>query len=197
MEFPEPSDKEMRALCLDTERCDEEQKAVRENRMVVCTAGRTKCAMKAVLLELRRRGETTERWVDLKDAITGRKRRPSGGRVPGLMRVIKVRELKEVVEVGLGGMQLRGRELPKPKKHILKLGSRAVRLPRGTRGKLRYQSTIFPGLSRDHAVRIIKGLLSRGARRAASGEMSVRRMQRLSVILDAWESSVGRSSALA
>lgn len=129
----------------DAFRCAAEERALAEDRMVVCTAGRTLQIPGAVLLELRRRSATSERWIDVADAITGRKRRPGGGRVPGLMRVIQIKELRDITEVGLGGMQLRNRKLPKPKRHILQRGSRADRLPRGTRGCLRYQATVFPG----------------------------------------------------
>lgn len=190
------SEKDLKEMELDRRRCEEEEKALAEDSLVVCSAGYGRPPMGAVLLELRKRSTTSERWIDITDAITGRRRRPGGGRPPPFMRCMKARELREVVNAGLGGMQLPSRKLSRPKRNILKLGSRAERLPRSVEGSLRYQSTILPGLTRRHPVVIVKDILARGARRAAVGAMSEKRLRRLDKLLEAWEASIARSNTM-
>lgn len=166
-----------------------EAKALLDNRLVIHEVGVAASGTGAALYELRKRRNTSSCWIDVEDTLLGRPRR-TGGDIPGAFRARYKRSLKRTAEAGRGGMALRTRTLPAPKKvGICGSGSDAPvsRISRTYAHGKNYQHTFFAGLTRTHATSFVKGVLEEMEAKVRAGQYDDASLERLERLLAQFE----------
>lgn len=168
-----------------------EVSALLSNELVIGDAGISKAKSHAPLFELRRRRDTNSGWIDIENALLGRPMRPGRG-IPDFLRTRFKRNLKWASEAGRSGMALRSRKLGPPKRRLLCGGPHDApvsRISRKGAGGRSYCLNFFEGITRVHAVRVIKAILDKMAEEVRMVLYDDASLRRLEHHLDRWETA--------